>query len=216
MALNIQRINFDPIGGDSATAAFRKLDLGVGELANAIDGDGSATTGLANRVNTSELKISLLGNASTKNVGTVEGTVAAGDDSRFKAVGTTSGTVAAGDDLRFSATAAAAAAAQATANAAIPKTGSAMTAGLKIGASGAQAMATIWPDNDKYVGLTIGTGGNQYTSSVIGFLRDGAYGAYFGIDTDNQWKLGGRSMGVYRLWHEGNTTVDGNNFIKRI
>lgn len=88
MALNIQRINFEPIGGDSATAAFRKLDLGIGEVAGAIDGDGSPNSGISNRIAAAEQKLSNLGNASTKNLGAVAGTVAAGDDSRLVAVAT--------------------------------------------------------------------------------------------------------------------------------
>jgi hypothetical protein len=41
----------------------------------------------------------------------------------------------------------------------------------------------------------------------MSFLRDGQYGAHFGIDTDNQWKVGGWSMGAnaYRVIHEGVT-----------
>ncbi|GAA0911018.1 hypothetical protein GCM10009552_23870 [Rothia nasimurium] len=101
MAMNIQRINFDPIGGDSVTAAFRKLDLDVGEVVNAIDGDGSTTSGISNRLALAENKLGALGNVSTRNIGTSAGTVAAGDDARFLTVGTTPGTVAAGDDARI-------------------------------------------------------------------------------------------------------------------
>jgi hypothetical protein len=39
------------------------------------------------------------------------------------------------------------------------------------------------------------------------FHRPGAYAAYFGLDTDNQFKVGGWSMGnvAYKLFHEGNS-----------
>jgi hypothetical protein len=55
-------------------------------------------------------------------------------------------------------------------------------------------------------GLTISNGANPSASAVISFLRDGAYGAHFGLDTDNQFAVGGWSFGNvrYRLWHEGN------------
>lgn len=43
-------------------------------------------------------------------------------------------------------------------------------------------------------------------AAMISFLRSGSYAAYFGLDTDNQFKVGGWSMGAnaYKLWHEGN------------
>lgn len=46
--------------------------------------------------------------------------------------------------------------------------------------------------------------GNQ-NAAFIAFHKPG-YAAYFGLDTDNQFKVGGWSMGAnsYRLWHEGN------------
>jgi hypothetical protein len=42
---------------------------------------------------------------------------------------------------------------------------------------------------------------------MMGFHRHGAYAAHFGLDTDNQWKVGGWSMGAvsYRIL----TTADG-------
>src|SRR5690606_6630135 len=46
-----------------------------------------------------------------------------------------------------------------------------------------------------------GTAGAAY----IAFHRPNAYAAYLGLDTDNQWKVGGWSAGnnAYRIWHEG-------------
>lgn len=49
-------------------------------------------------------------------------------------------------------------------------------------------------------------GGSTATScAAITFIRDGQYGAYFGLDTDNQFKFGGWSFGnnSYRVMHEG-------------
>src|ERR1700761_1317894 len=50
----------------------------------------------------------------------------------------------------------------------------------------------------------VGTGNGAYAE----FLRD-AFGAYFGLDTDNAWKVGGLSMGAnsYRVVHEGLSSV---------
>lgn len=81
----IQRINFDPVGGDNATTAFRKLDLSIGEISGAIDGDGSTGSGIGNRLAAAERTMAGLGSASTRNVGSTSGTVAAGDDARFAA-----------------------------------------------------------------------------------------------------------------------------------
>lgn len=57
--------------------------------------------------------------------------------------------------------------------------------------------------------LTIANSGNQAASAVIQFHRQGSYAAYFGLDTDNQWKVGGRSMGQqsFPLWHDGMDTT---------
>jgi hypothetical protein len=41
------------------------------------------------------------------------------------------------------------------------------------------------------------------------FHRPGAYAAFFGLDTDNKWKVGGWSMGAfsYEILHAGNYTT---------
>jgi hypothetical protein len=41
--------------------------------------------------------------------------------------------------------------------------------------------------------------------ALISFERSGIYAGYFGLDTDNRWKVGGWSMGAasYELWHAG-------------
>jgi hypothetical protein len=54
--------------------------------------------------------------------------------------------------------------------------------------------------------VTISNGGNSHASAVIQFHRIGSHAAYFGMDTDNLWKVGGRSMGprAHQIWHDGN------------
>lgn len=54
--------------------------------------------------------------------------------------------------------------------------------------------------------LTISNGGNSHASAVIQFHRLGSHAAYFGLDNDNIWKVGGRSMGprAHQIWHDGN------------
>ncbi len=48
-----------------------------------------------------------------------------------------------------------------------------------------------------------GVGGG---AAMMQFIRQGQYAGYFGIDTDNVWKVGGYSMGsnAYTIWHAGN------------
>lgn len=83
MALNIQRLNFDPVTGDNASEAFMKLDLDIGEIAQAIDGDGAPGTGIDGRLAAVETVVDGLGDAASMDVGTGAGTVAAGNDGRF-------------------------------------------------------------------------------------------------------------------------------------
>jgi hypothetical protein len=61
--------------------------------------------------------------------------------------------------------------------------------------------------NNQNVAFTIANANNNSASAVMGFLRDGQFGAFFGLDTDNQWKVGGWSTGAvaYRVIHEGLT-----------
>jgi len=61
--------------------------------------------------------------------------------------------------------------------------------------------------NNNATALCIANNSNQYSAAIMSFLRDGQFGAHFGIDTDNQWKVGGWSMGAaaYRVIHEGVT-----------
>lgn len=55
--------------------------------------------------------------------------------------------------------------------------------------------------------ITVTNDGNASASAVICFYRTGGgYAAFFGLDTDNRWKVGGRSMGgaAYEIFHQGN------------
>lgn len=80
--------------------------------------------------------------------------------------------------------------------------------------SGQIVTAMAWCDGP-IASATPGTGGMQVLGDATGaspkaayvtFHRSGSFAANFGLDTDNQWKVGGWSMGnvAYKLWHEGN------------
>lgn len=60
--------------------------------------------------------------------------------------------------------------------------------------------------NNENVALTISNAGNVSASAVMQFHRVGEFAAFFGLDTDNKWKVGGRSMGAfaYELWTDLN------------
>lgn len=163
---------------------------------------GDDTTGALrkadNNIKDLDGRLSALGNASSRNVGTTAGTVAAGDDSRFAA------------------NAQAAAAAQTTANAALPKAGKTSTRGLALASGAPPNMAGIESSsNSTNLALNVTNDGNGAASAAMSFLREGSSRWYLGLDTDNTMKVANGNS-AYRLWHEGNTTVDGNNFIKRI
>ena len=51
--------------------------------------------------------------------------------------------------------------------------------------------------------------GDTLSPAVMSFHRLGAWAGYFGLDTDNKWKVGGWYFGAvaYELYHEGNTTI---------
>lgn len=68
-------------------------------------------------------------------------------------------------------------------------------------------IANISPNGaNESVSLIIGNNNNNSASAVIQFIRDGQYGAFLGLDTDNKWKVGGYSMGnvAYEIYHQGN------------
>lgn len=73
-------------------------------------------------------------------------------------------------------------------------------------------------DKDNSGPLQITNGGNKHASSVMTFHRKGQFACHFGLDTDNQLKVGGHSMGphAYRIYHEGNTTRAADGTLKAI
>jgi len=66
--------------------------------------------------------------------------------------------------------------------------------------------------------LTLYNAGNQSASAVMTFHRGGQFACHFGLDTDNQLKVGGWSFGAraYRLYHEGNTIRAADGTLKAI
>lgn len=66
--------------------------------------------------------------------------------------------------------------------------------------------------------LTITNNANPWGSCVITFHRIGDFACYFGIDTDNQLKVGGWSMGrnAFRIYHSGNTARAADGTLKVI
>jgi hypothetical protein len=59
--------------------------------------------------------------------------------------------------------------------------------------------------------LEVSGGSTAGDAAYMAFRRPTLWNAYFGIDTDNQWKVGGSSYGAvsYKVLHEGNSfTVD--------
>lgn len=52
---------------------------------------------------------------------------------------------------------------------------------------------------------------NETQAAGIAFHRSGVYAAYFGLDTDNQLKFGGWSLGAnaYEVWHHGRVNASG-------
>lgn len=84
---------------------------------------------------------------------------------------------------------------------AVRLSGDTMTGGLSTPVSAAQIEGAG--------GLgTIELRGNATMPAGLTFLRLGAFACNFGLDLDNQLKVGGWSMGAvkHRIWHEGNFT----------
>ncbi|WP_312817042.1 phage tail fiber protein [Atlantibacter subterraneus] len=65
--------------------------------------------------------------------------------------------------------------------------------------------------------FNIGNNANNAASAVIAYERGGQFGCLVGLDTDNRFKIGGWSMGAvaYEFYHQGNTVVDGNGYLKK-
>jgi len=105
-------------------------------------------------------------------------------------------------------------------------TGNAATATTATNWSGSGALGSYLPlaggtmtgqlnsQGNQGSGIGTGTGGlgaimvqgNGTNAAFMAFHRPGSYAAYFGLDTDNQWKVGGWSAGAvaYVLLHSGN------------
>lgn len=74
----------------------------------------------------------------------------------------------------------------------------------QITAQGSQSSAI--GTSTTYLGGVRVVGGGGETAAFMCFHRPSSYAAYFGLDTDNVWKVGGWSMGAvaYALLHAGN------------
>lgn len=83
------------------------------------------------------------------------------------------------------------------------------------------SIASLWSARQVFVanatgnsGMATATGGlgeievrgNGTGAAMMTFHRPGPFASYFGVDTDNVWKVGGWSMGAnaYKIWHAGN------------
>jgi hypothetical protein len=96
----------------------------------------------------------------------------------------------------------------------VPAATAVINKGSATDSAGTRLRSTLAPKIDSItssgqtdnVPLIISNGANNEASAVVQFIRDGVYGAYFGLDTDNKWKVGGFSMGpvAYELFHQGN------------
>ncbi|MCS3467384.1 hypothetical protein M2401_001105 [Pseudomonas sp. JUb42] len=77
-------------------------------------------------------------------------------------------------------------------------------------------IAAIDADRSVMGPLMFSNAGNINASAVITFHRDGHFGCHFGIDTDNQLKVGGWSMGqvAHKIFHGGNSTRAADGTLK--
>jgi hypothetical protein len=221
MALDIQRLLFDPITGDSPTAAFRKLDNSIGEIAELLDGGDTPENGLDARLAAAENDIDVLqtGAASLDTRVTTAQTAATNAGAAAAAAQTTANTAKTNADTATTK----ANAAQATANAAVPATTLA-SYGL-----GVNTLSTI-PNIDavtitKIEKFQSGTSTGSFpTSQPYGTIQTNAYGSgaqytQLAIGVTNQEMAfryyNGGWQNWCRVWHSANTTVDSNGFIKK-
>lgn len=60
--------------------------------------------------------------------------------------------------------------------------------------------------HDRNVALQISNQSNNSASAVIGFIREGSFGCFLGLDNDNKFKIGGWSYGAVarEVYHQGN------------
>lgn len=91
-----------------------------------------------------------------------------------------------------------------------------------VNANGSTAVYATWPvatgtiagagSNYGLVSHANNNGGSSATScAAMTFIRDGIFGCFFGIDTDNNLKVGGWSFGAnsYKILHEGLSSWSG-------
>lgn len=73
------------------------------------------------------------------------------------------------------------------------------------GLAASQTMATATGGLGAFEARAQGSAGTA-GAAFINFHRPSSYAVYFGLDTDNQLKIGGWSMGAnaYKIWHENN------------
>lgn len=66
--------------------------------------------------------------------------------------------------------------------------------------------------------LLISNQSNPAAVAAISFIREGSFGAHFGLDTTNEFCVGGWSMGnrSCRLYHSGNTTRAADGTLRAI
>lgn len=82
-----------------------------------------------------------------------------------------------------------------------------VSSGTRFDSTATGSIATIPAEAWDLAAVNVTNGGNEYASAVISFFRiGGGYAAFFGLDTDNKWKVGGRSMGnvAHEIFHQGN------------
>lgn len=93
------------------------------------------------------------------------------------------------------------------------------TAGTYFASGGPPAIGHISSSgNDRNTPAIFSNAANTAASAVVSFIRENAFGVHLGLDTDNQFKVGGWSMGphAYRIYHEGNTTRAADGTLKAI
>ena len=85
----------------------------------------------------------------------------------------------------------------------LDKSGGVMTGSLEM----APTTGTIAANTGGVYGATVQNVTGSGNAAYMAFLRNGAYGMFLGLDTDNYLKVGGWSMGAnsYRVNHQGDT-----------
>lgn len=105
-------------------------------------------------------------------------------------------------------------AANARTNLDVPSNAQAVRVGVANDSAGTRMRSGLAPDiagitnagQTENVSLIISNASNNGASATVLFTRDGVFGAFFGLDTDNKFKVGGLSMGSvsYEIFHKGN------------